>query len=414
MNRICSHPFSSINVDIEGNYRLCCESLSFNTNIHDMSPSEFFHSSEMNNIREKFLAGDAFEDSEVLKYCSRCKDLEDTTGESKRTRDINNTNMFLTYNFIDNINEFLDKGEITKQYSGIHLEGFGNKCNLKCLHCSNTLSSTWGKFHKKIEENTSSEEYNYFYADQLKDNDYWLKQEFMFKNDDDLNSFIEEVKSNDNLKTIVATGGEPLLNQHFRKFYKEINDHKPDVLISINTNASIPVKLIKDAVEMRLIKNNIRFSFSYDGLYDVYEFIRDTSKWNEYIDCVDTFVDMRLRANAFSSVQCLNIFQFADMKKFMDKKGIDTNYHLVTGPNYLCISILPNEIKQTLIEKYESINTFGFYDRVIEALKYNKDKHIHKKRINDLYRFLDLQSLLKGHDWRLIFSELAEVEEKYR
>lgn len=415
MKRICPHPFSSVSIDIEGNYRLCCEAKSFDVNVNDMSPEDFFNSNMMNHMRDNFIDDDAFDHPEIERYCSSCKIREETSNSSKRKRDVINTDSKVTWNFIDNIDEYIETGKISRQYSGLHLEGFGNRCNLKCLHCSNKLSSGWAKFHEKVSANPNRPiAYDFFYDQQIKSNPYWLTQEFMFADDNELYKFIKQVKTNKDLMSITATGGEALLNKHFRMFYKEIVKHKPDILVSINTNASIPTKLIEDAIDLRHDPWHTRFSFSYDGLNEVHEFIRDKSTWQEYEDCLDTLSDRRVRATGFASIQVLNVFQFDEMVSYLRRRQFEMSYHLVMHPYQLNISILPKEIKNTLIEKYSKINNHNFYDPIINALEFDHDAETQKERLQNLYRFLDMQSEFKNKEWRTIFPELAEVEEKYR
>lgn len=431
MKRICPHPFSTVNVDIEGRYRLCCEAKAFNVHVSDMSPEDFFNSNIMNNVRDEFIDDDAFDDPNIAKYCSSCKFHEKTSGQSKRKKDIANSNSAFTWNFINNIDEYIETGKITKQYSGLHIEGFGNRCNLKCLHCNNRLSSTWAKFHEKVSVDPARPlAYDYFYGKEVSINSYWLFQEFMFANNNALHKFIEQVKTNKDLMEITATGGEALLNKHFRIFYKEIVKHNPNILVSINTNASIPTKLIKDAINLRHHPRLTRFNFSYDGLDEIHEFIRDNSTWQEYEDCLDILVPPSslksnrkiyadgshhlYYANGFASIQVLNIFQFEEMVLYSKRRQFHMDYHLVYNPEHLNISILPKEIKDTLIDKYSKINNDNFYDQIINALKFDHNPVTQKQHLQYLYRFLDMQSEFKNKDWRPIFPELAEVEEKYK
>lgn len=415
MKRICPHPFSSVSIDVEGKYRLCCEANPFNITVHDMSPKDFFSSDVMNDVRDKFIDDDAFEYNDIRKYCSGCKMREKVSNTSKRKRDLEHKTSLLTNNFINNIDEYIETGKISRQYSGLHIEGFGNRCNLKCLHCSSRLSSGWAKFHDKVSKDPDRpEDYDFFHKDQALVNNHWLAQEFMFNNDEELYEFIEEVKQNSNLKSITATGGEALLNKHFRIFYKEIIEHNPDIHISINTNASIPTKLIKNVIDSRIHPRLTRFTFSCDGLFDVHEFIRDNSTWKEYTDCLSVFVDRNIDASPFASVQILNIFQFDKMVSYLKARGFKVKYHLVFFPERLNISILPKEIKELLIEKYDKINDDNFYDPIINALNYDRDPTIQKELFSNLFRYLDMQSELKNKEWRTIFPELAEAEKKYR
>jgi len=162
--------------------------------------------------------------------------------------------------------------------------GFGNYCNLACLTCNSTLSTTWHddevKLNKVVDEKVKR----------------WL-----FPKLDNV-KFAPDKQTLKTLKLIKFTGGEPMINPEFTKFIDLVCEqgHPENVSLEIYTNCSyIPSpKLLENLIKFK----NIQLNLSIDAYGAANDYIRYGSKWfGDTKQTVSNAIDFWLKQGATNS-----------------------------------------------------------------------------------------------------------------
>jgi organic radical activating enzyme len=264
--------------------------------------------------------------------------------------------------------------------------GFGNYCNLACLTCNSTLSTTWHDDEVAL--------------NQLLDSKSTIKREIYPKLE---NLRYEPNKQTlESLKLIKFTGGEPMINPEFVRFIDLICDHghPENIILEIYTNCSyIPSpKLLKNLVRFKGVQLNL----SIDSYGKSNDYIRYGSSWEDGKHSVSSSLDFWLELGKnnknihvliSSTLSVLNIFEMPQlmswwMKKYKDSgnkvvvkrtETIDTEYQgffkvqPAFDPFYLNINILPKEYYREILEwitqyRNDFSNMYPEYEGIPESL----------------------------------------------
>ena len=354
-NTFCNFPFSQIALK-EWNKDTgivtaspCCNSIRPS---NDFDPLNFrnkitgniddiFYSQEMNDLRESMLKG------EKHPACDVCWDREDNENpDSFRLRsDVSFE--------VDVNNPTIQKVDVT----------FGEECNLRCRMCtpklSNSLRKDYKYFHKNNIDVSGIEFFNFVDKEYLKDGSenevlYW-------KDDTQWQSIL-----NKDLKSFMASGGEPLLSKSFLEF---IDKASSSVHLDFHSNCTL---FSKSIVEKLSRFDKITLRASIDSVYENYEYIRYPMKWKML---EKNMIRIREMSNVRVDINCvLSVLNAFDLHKLFDY--FDTNIFvdlLVPEDKYISVKFLPRELKEQLIEQYTSYHS----DRINlnDAINFLK-KHI--------------------------------------
>jgi len=302
---------------------------------------DIFHSQEMNDLRESMLKG------EKHPACDVCWDREDNENpDSFRLRsDVSFE--------VDVNNPTIQKVDVT----------FGEECNLRCRMCtpklSNSLRKDYKYFHKNNLDVSGIEFFDFVDPEFLKDGSenevlYW-------KDDTQWQSIL-----NKDLKSFMASGGEPLLSKSFLEF---IDQAPSSVHLDFHSNCTLFSKTIVEKLS-RFDKITLRASI--DSVYENYEYIRYPMKWKML---EKNMTRIREMSNVRVDINCvLSVLNAFDLHKLFDY--FDTNIFvdlLVPEDKYISVKFLPRELKEQLIEQYTSYHS----DRINlnDAINFLK-KHI--------------------------------------
>ena len=139
--------------------------------------------------------------------------------------------------------------------------GFGNFCNLACLSCNSTLSTTWNNDELELNKIVGSR----------------LKRD-VFPKLDNL-KFIPSEETLNSLRIIKFTGGEPMINPEFIKFIDLVCEkgNPAQISLEIYTNCSyIPSpKLLENLTKFEAVQLNL----SIDAYGQANDYIRYGSIW---------------------------------------------------------------------------------------------------------------------------------------
>lgn len=237
--------------------------------------------------------------------------------------------------------------------------GFGNYCNLACLSCNSTLSTSW--HDDEISLNTMVDK---------------KLQRVVFPKLDNL-KFKPDERTLKSLKIIKFTGGEPMINPEFTKFIELIctDGHPENISLEIYTNCSyIPSsKLLTDLSKFK----NIQLNLSIDAYGRANDYIRYGSVWQaDKKQTVSNAIDFWLSSakqykNIFvtmsTTLSILNILEMPSLiETWLEKFIADGNSELLYktadlqhyegffkiqpahDPNYINVNSLPKEFYQDI------------------------------------------------------------------
>jgi len=355
----CLHPFSSMSLDLEGHYRLCCEAMQMPETYLTTTPREIWNSEKMKKIRADMKDGDPYSNPDILHQCQRCIRSEKEAGNSRRLRMFSN--------------------DMLRNSFSLQISGFGNKCNLMCNHCSSHLSSKWSHFAKKLREETE-------YGDLVASDRYADKSnlEFPLTDEEKFNSLIDFI--NEEVDFLQLSGGEVLLTKKMQDLIQRVNW---DVEIAVSTNGSVDTRLYEKFYEWN---PNIIYNLSFDGLGDVHELIRTESKWDMYQRNIEWMKSKKIQINGLLALQSLNILQLKEILEYSQVFD-HFNYQFVYEPKHLCIRNMHPRAKdqayQVLDDIQESpIDTQPIYNLLLQPWD--------EAEWNTLLKWLDMYEKVKN------------------
>ena len=213
--------------------------------------------------------------------CLRCYDTERVNGKSIRQNAI----------------EF-DAKQTNKNYlivGGI----LDNVCNSACFTCSKEYSTKIGSLTDKIYPIVDNSEA------------YW-------------NLPLERVVHLD------INGGEPSASKN----YKRILQNLPPNLESLrlNTNCSLVIEELEDIVAKGI---DVTVTVSLDGIEAVHDYVRWPIKWDKFYSNLMIYKQMNVKLNTWTTVSALNIKDFKNILKFVNKNKLNHSYAFLNDPDVL-------------------------------------------------------------------------------
>lgn len=200
-------------------------------------------------------------------------------------------------------------------YPGVMEFELSNLCNLECEMCS-------GDFSNLIRQNREKREpmkipYDQAFLDQL----------------DEFIPYLTEVK---------FYGGEPFLIELYYQIWEKIMAKKPDIRISVQTNATI----LNNRVKNILAKTNFHINISLDSLQkETYESIRINAKFERVMENVQWFREYcREKGTFFGISMCAmrnNWRELPDFVTLCNDMNVPVYFHTVFFPEHLAIRTLP-------------------------------------------------------------------------
>jgi len=302
----CAMPFHHLAVKTDGEYSICCrhENLSDEKYYIQQHASNVWHDSNyVQTVRESFL------NDKRHPGCAQCWHLEDNGFPSLRTKTEHEYKLLGV--------DVNNPGE-----KNIEIQ-LSNTCNLKCLMCDESSSSSILSENKKLGINKFEQK-----------DFYW--NNFAFEH---LSQII-----NNGPKILSFRGGEPLYEKRLLKILEEIDSKLAEkMILHITTNATVWNDKWQKVVEKFKL---VRFMFSIDGIQDYYEYIRYPANWKnteKNINAIKQLHNSKCLVN--SVVMNLNIFHLSDLVEWCAEQNLYQNLSCIIKPNYLQIDNLPQHCK---------------------------------------------------------------------
>jgi MoaA/NifB/PqqE/SkfB family radical SAM enzyme len=293
--------------------RTCCVGKNIISDLNVGQINNIEQSLVLQEIRNKMLAGEP-----DLKNCANCVEQEKNDGYSSLR---NHYNTYYPDFDLDDLNlKFVDLR-------------WSNTCNLSCMYCSPTFSSTW--------------------ADKLKTIN--LKPVKPYQ--DELLTWILERAGH--IKELMLVGGEPLL---MKQNYELLKVLPLDCRISIITNLSYDLKNLPCLADLlKRPADSIVWNISVDHVQEQFEYVRQGANWDRLIENIKFLkhhwpdnCSINMVYSMFNALDLLIIFK--TFKSF----GIEKfNLLPLEGNNSMNLSYMPPAIKK--MAKQQLIETADYH-----------------------------------------------------
>jgi radical SAM protein with 4Fe4S-binding SPASM domain len=330
----CIMPWTHLHTWPNGNVYPCCLADSDHPigNLKRHTLEQIWNSPDLKKIRTQFLKG------EQPAVCKRCYMQEDMGTPSFR---ISSNNQWAHH--IDKAVETTDEDGTDNNFKLNYWDfRFSNVCNLRCRMCGPELSSSW-------------------YADQIKFyGSSTTNQALIHMNDGSLEDIMVYVdRFINDVEEIYFAGGEPfIMDEHYIILEKLIAAGNTKCRIRYNTNfTSLKfkdwdlIKLWKPFIKDNL--DNVRVFASLDAIENVAEYSRKGTKWSAVEANIQRLHKHGMNVWTSSTISIFNIFELPKFVNRMFELGIPMEKmqmnNVLTFPDYYCINILPDELKENVI-----------------------------------------------------------------
>ena len=347
-NVFCNVPWTNLHIYWDGSYGMCCSEsgkpyskLEKQYNIANMSIPEWFNSEPMRNIRLKM-----FSDERLVDTCQLCYAEESINHESRRIKENFKSVIFTERGFHRSYQQsptykIFESSKQTGSTDILPIDwhvDLGNECNLACKMCSPRASSKIAAHYRQwgIVDTTQSIFTN------------WTK------NDTTWQRFLDGILQTPNLNRIHFMGGEPLLNKRFEGLLDFLLLNKKDISVSFVTNGTIYKQNIIDKL-LQFKSSDIEISIeSFDRTNN---YIRQGSEVNRLIENIKKINDQttdKFKLVIRSVPQLLNVNSYYNLIEWCLEHQVSLQSIPLNNPTHLQINVLPWNIRQQIIEKYQS------------------------------------------------------------
>lgn len=366
---LCPIPWNHLQIEQNGDLRICClniyepfgklEKNGELANIKNTTLDEARNLPMIKELRKSMV------NNEKHSLCKLCWDNEKLGLSSKRIMMNKEYN-----NFSWNLEK--DDGTINTTHFPLRYMDirFGNLCNLTCRSCGPKDSSLWLEDYLTLRETNSA---TLIFYNRKKYEVARINNKAQIINDADdflwyeQDKFWNEIENHYcHIDRLYFTGGEPTINKtHFKLLeYLIASGFSKNIYLEYNSNmVAVPEKLYDYWKQFK----GVGIGCSIDGIYEYANYIRPPSKWETLeinLDYLGYSKISNLQASISTTVSVFNVLHFLEIAKWLESKQYSNissipNFHMLEGPRFLNVKILPDETKNFIKEEYEK-----FYEEI--------------------------------------------------
>lgn len=340
----CIGPYVEVRINTDGSMNYCHAAIRrdipASDNISIVDVDKYF------NVSQSVIdARRSIESGQNLDGCENCYRTEKLGSTSFRLRRNIQAAIFPGKDFQQSFNEAWPRISAVKYPRFYHIS-LGNLCNLSCMMCQPIYSSLLTQNFKRIglvglDQPTL--------LDWTQDQPVWTK-------------FLDHLLDNPYIECLHFMGGEPLYHKKFHEILDKLmqNNHT-DFHITVVTNGTIfddkileKLKSFK-SVAMEISLESLDLSNNYIRYPSDYQQIRQNIL--KYAQQRTPKFDVVLR----SVPQFLSLINYDALMDFAKSLNLVIDSNILYRPSFFQSNILPDEIKQTVIDK---LNRFTKMDDV--------------------------------------------------
>jgi molybdenum cofactor biosynthesis enzyme MoaA len=161
------------------------------------------------------------------------------------------------------------------------------------------------------------------------------------------------------------TGGEPLISaEHWQLLESLIsNGLAKNISLQYNTNLTTIRFKDKDIINLWAQFKQVLLMISVDSTGTVSDQIRSGSDWNKILNNIEILHKLSLESNKIKIIlspvlSILNLWSIKSLFDYAQKKKIKVNVIILTGPDYLSLNVVPDELKELAMEKLQELKSF--------------------------------------------------------
>jgi organic radical activating enzyme len=222
----------------------------------------------------------------------------------------------------------------------------GSTCNLTCSYCCKQYSSAWRQDILNNGPYLDQDRYTPTNQDRLllKISQAEHKESLAFQ------MILDEISNFDHLKTVIITGGEPLLYNGFVELLNNFNN-VPEIIFY----TGLGVNSVRLNTQLTKIKNkeNISVVVSGENCKSLYEFNRYNNSWERFLTNIDILKKHGFKTKFSSVISNLTIFGLSD---FIDCFSDEHMYNWCNDPEFLAVNVLDNASKNQIINQFKNKN----------------------------------------------------------
>jgi hypothetical protein len=368
---------------------------------------EMMNSENFKRIRRNMI------NNEPSDECKRCYDLE-LLGTWTMRQSHNKRRGFEYIDLIQNTNEDGSLNEFKMKYMDIR---FSNLCNMKCRSCGPGCSSQWAEEY--VSKSYGMEQLEQYFG---------MKTIVVNSNEDQI--FMTKLKPYlKDVTEVYFAGGEVIITpEHYECLEYWIDNKLTDQIeLSYTTNFSVLKYKDKDLIKMWKKFPNVKIWASLDASGPQAEIIRKGTDWKRIEKNIEKLKKEapHVQFTITPTISIWNIFTFADFfDEMVDKGYIDPKpeawqqghrFNLLTGPWYANIMILPDHVKDKIIERYRlSVKRYEYNEHIKNAFK----MIIYSLRHGDsnkggLLEFIKSNDEVDGHRNEQLLDVVPDLKEVY-
>lgn len=259
----CSAPWSSLAIDPNGSSRVCCVS---NDTTDFIGFNNVKNNKKFVEIRENFI-----------------QDKQHSNCDNCWIEEKNNAEQWLSRRSMFQYNDFYHNLDDAKDFKLEYLDArWSNHCNLSCVYCSASWSSTWANLQGKKQRTANKVQISE-----------------------------EDVKF---LKNILLAGGEPFLIKENVDLLEMMLKVNPEVSIEVTSNLTFGSK--NRILDLLKQFPNVTIIASFEAIEEKFEYIRRGADWKTFLKnleyCSNTFKQLQsnmvyFSLSAYGIVDAINV-----------------------------------------------------------------------------------------------------------
>ncbi|MCJ8277266.1 MAG: twitch domain-containing radical SAM protein, partial [Bdellovibrionales bacterium] len=302
---------------------------------------------------------------------------------------------------------------------------FSTICNLRCVMCSPSLStSLYKEFDDNFDKLSPRQKGSlniakkYFGSGHLKDSEFFMKE-------------IKKIAQES--RFFEFRGGEILQDTKMMEFIEELSfyDNAKNIYVDITTNG---IGLNSKHIEILNRFYGGKLKMSIDAFGKENEYIRYPSKWNMTIKGMKAMKDLhdkwtpyiQATLSVFQAPTIVKLLDFLDEYERNENPNIRINITKVRGFDHLMLNLLPLSLRQKsskevseFVEKSALCDPNHKYgnknkESILGLSKALLEKESSKKEnFKLLFEHVDSLILMRGIDYYEVFPHLKDLKESY-
>ena len=389
----CIAPFVGLQVNANGTLLPCCEfdhGASGFGEIPTFREYDQWQSVDMNRLRQDLMNG------VKSPGCHKCWAREEIDSHNEH-KVVDSQRMNLNMIFQDFIDNKFNPDQIESPRSVTIM--FGNFCNLRCIQCSASCSSSHQT--EQLLNKARFKNLQFYTVDENAEKKWWKT--------DDFSNFL--LKINHNIDHVFLHGGEPLITPEAVAFLKSIPNPE-NIIMALTTNATV---LTDEVYELLSKFKELSVTVSLEGIGAHNNYLRYGSDWSTIENNI--FRLCQLKNLSFGTIGVNHVLQHTSREallpllEFCDQHNIMIRVGNLRDANHLNVNGMTVHQHQQFLnnllaarEKYKK--NFMVSKAVVYSLNFLSTYQYDAAANEKFYKYINMIDTIRGTNYFEVFGEL--------